>query len=45
MCKHTDVRTFSAVQCETEKIQNEMINVTLQTIQRCIFPHQPNMNS
>lgn len=35
MCKHTDVCTFSAVQCK--KIQNEMINVTLQAILRCIF--------
>lgn len=39
MCKHTDVCTFSAVQCKTKekRSQNEMIKVTLQAILRCLL--------
>lgn len=35
---------FSAVQCITEK-KSKMINIILQAILRCIFPHLPNMDS
>lgn len=37
MYKRTDVCTFSAVWCKTEKLQNDMSHVNLQASLRCVF--------